>query len=275
MPWCPNCRNEYREGIGVCADCGCALVEALTEKTPITFGEEEQMQALREYLKFNGINDVELRYDEAEGVYELLVKEADRRKASSLSDVFLQQEARKAAENAEEKAEAELLKAEQVSRPSYLYRGSAEQAEDNKSSAWALLVVGGVGLIILVLGMLGVLPIHLYGTNKYMVYGVMLALVMIFLVMGCISLKNSKLFAKKAESENSLRGTMEKWCVENLKQAEMDETLGLAEGTEEEILYFKRCAEMKERLSRQFVNLDEAFLESFIDDVYDTVFQKD
>lgn len=272
MPWCPKCRNEYREGIRVCADCGCELTETLTEEKPLTFGEEQQMQALREFLQFNRINDVELRYDEKEGVHELLVKETDYKKASSLADVFLQQEARKAMEKKQKEPEAEIP--QPVPRPSYLYRGSAEQAEDNKSSAWALLVVGGVGLIVLALGMLGILPIHLYGTNKYMVYGVLLALVLLFLVMGCVSLKNSKLFAKKAESENSLRGTMEKWCLENLKQEEIDGTLGLEKVTEEEILYFKRAAEMKERLNRQFVNLDEAFLESFIDDVYDSVFQK-
>lgn len=32
--WCPKCKNEYREGFTVCADCGCGLVEdrnALTD----------------------------------------------------------------------------------------------------------------------------------------------------------------------------------------------------------------------------------------------------
>ena len=29
--WCPKCKNEYVEGITVCADCGSELVESLTE----------------------------------------------------------------------------------------------------------------------------------------------------------------------------------------------------------------------------------------------------
>ena len=32
MPWCPKCRNEYREGFTVCADCGVDLVDELTEE---------------------------------------------------------------------------------------------------------------------------------------------------------------------------------------------------------------------------------------------------
>jgi hypothetical protein len=31
MPWCPNCRYEYREGFTTCSDCGAALVEQLPE----------------------------------------------------------------------------------------------------------------------------------------------------------------------------------------------------------------------------------------------------
>lgn len=27
MPWCPVCREEYREGFGVCADCGARLTD--------------------------------------------------------------------------------------------------------------------------------------------------------------------------------------------------------------------------------------------------------
>jgi hypothetical protein len=31
--WCPKCRSEYREGFGVCADCGLALLDSLPLRT--------------------------------------------------------------------------------------------------------------------------------------------------------------------------------------------------------------------------------------------------
>ena len=33
MAWCPKCRNEYVEGITICADCGSELVETLPQET--------------------------------------------------------------------------------------------------------------------------------------------------------------------------------------------------------------------------------------------------
>ncbi len=34
MPWCPQCRAEYREGFARCADCGVDLVAARPEAIP-------------------------------------------------------------------------------------------------------------------------------------------------------------------------------------------------------------------------------------------------
>jgi len=34
MPFCPNCRYEYEEGIKECPDCGATLVEKLKEDSP-------------------------------------------------------------------------------------------------------------------------------------------------------------------------------------------------------------------------------------------------
>ena len=55
MPWCPKCKNEYQDGIRLCADCGCELVNKLTEREEIADGTYEEMEGLSRFLKSNGI----------------------------------------------------------------------------------------------------------------------------------------------------------------------------------------------------------------------------
>ena len=54
MPWCPKCRNEYVEGMTVCADCGCALVEHAIE---------ERENAKYIYVKIYRLPDSSIRFE--------------------------------------------------------------------------------------------------------------------------------------------------------------------------------------------------------------------
>ncbi len=294
---CPKCRNEYRDGITVCADCGCQLVseKEIVERVPLLFGDEEGMRQLKEYLEYNGLEDMEIVYDEKEVVHELLINEKDKQRAVKLAAVFMQQEQVRQAEEAvrmqeeqarreaempqpqwfgmgtEEHKEEVVRHAQPVRRSSRGYQNKSEQAAENKSSAWTLLIVGSVGLVGLALLLTGVLPLQLRGANRYMIGGIMGVLFVIFIVMGFVSLKNSKLYAKEADSEDSLKSTMEKWCRENLDGAKIDASLQLSTMSETE-WYFHRTALLKAVLNRQFVNLDQEFLDHFVDDMYDTIF---
>lgn len=294
---CPKCRNEYRDGISVCADCGCQLVSEreIINKVPLIFGVEEELVRLKEYLEYNGLQDMEIVYDEKEAVYELLINEKDKQKAVKLGAVYMQQEQVRQAQEAvriqeeqarqeaeqpqpqwfgmgtEEQKEQPRPQAQPARRSSRGYQNKSEQAAENRSSAWTLLFVGGVGLVGLVLLLAGVLPFQLRGSNRFMIGGIMGALFVIFIGMGFVSLKNSKQYAKEADSENSLKNTMEKWCKENLEGAKIDATLQLSTVPEEE-WYFRRTALLKAVLNRQFVNLDQEFLDHFVDDMYDSIF---
>lgn len=294
---CPKCRNEYRDGISVCADCGCQLVseKEIVDRVPLLFGDEEGMRQLKEYLEYSGLKDMEIVYDEKEAVHELLINVKDKQRATKLAAVFMQQEqvrqaeeavrmreeqARREAENpqpqwfglgTEEKKEEVGRHAQPVRRSPGGYQNKSEQAAENRSSAWMLLIIGGVGLIFLTLLLAGVLPLQLRGANRYLIGGIMGVLFVIFIVMGFVSLKNSKQYAREADSENSLKSTMEKWCRENLDGTKVDATLQLDVVPEEE-WYFRRVALLKAVLNRQFVNLDQEFLDHFVDDMYDTIF---
>jgi len=285
MPWCPKCKSEYREGFTVCADCGCELVEEeqTDEMVNLTFGDEDQMKALEAFLKSNQISGVELRRDENDGLCELLIDRKSKPKAMGAMQVFMVQENSKAAaarrtegappdEEAAEEQLREAVTARRTCGSGSLYQDSSQRADENRSSAWVLLFVGILGLAVVVSGIMGVLPLNL--GNPYLFYGVMGAIFVLFVVAGVVSMKNARVFAGKAASENSLRGTMLEWCRQNFDGQEIDREIGIGDESEE-VRYFNRTAYLREKLNHQFVNLDQDFLEQFIDDqVYEIVFER-
>ncbi len=238
MAWCPKCKNEYVEGIKVCADCGAELVESLEE-----ISKEKPQSLLGEYTELSE----EMETEAAEGMKAL------------------------EAMTPEELAEAAAAKERSTWRRQY--QNSAQKAEDNKSSAYTLLVIGVLGLIAVSLVLAGVIPLYQNaGVTKYFVCGVMGAMFIIFLVLGVISMKNFKTLSADAESENALVEQMRKWCEENLGAGQIDE--GLIEGEElsEEQKYFMRTDKIKQKIESKFMNLDEAFLDHFIDEYYQEIY---
>lgn len=271
MPWCPICKNEYKAGVKVCTDCGCELTESKAgELVPLIFGTEEEMQALRDFLVYSKIESAVVTPGEGEATYELQVGAEEETRAKKLTALFLSQQAREEAE-----ASGEEDSRERMQEPAGVYEDSAQKAEDNRSSGILLLVVGIAGTAAMLLCMTGVIPVYLNATTGYMVYGVMSALFILFIVMGAISMRSSKIFAKKAESENSLRSTIEKWCLENLRAEELDqEAFGESAGEiAEEMKYFMRTDLIKRKIQAQFMNLDLQFLEHFTDGIYEDIFE--
>lgn len=223
MPWCPKCKNEYREGILTCSECGIELVESLDN-------EKEQ---------------------ENEDIV-----------AASKEDI----EDTEDVENLQNDEEPEI-------RYYHAYRDSADQAEDNRSSAYMLLVIGGIGFVLVLLIFLGIIPLFQNEvTTKYMICGVMGAMFVLFIVFGFVSMKSSKILSVKAKTENSLFSEMTKWCGENLSAAKIDEGLFEDDTLSEEQKYFVRAEKMKTLIGDKFMNLDEAFLEHFIDEYYQKIF---
>ncbi|MBR4980994.1 MAG: hypothetical protein IKY94_00345 [Lachnospiraceae bacterium] len=226
MPWCPKCETEYREGISVCADCGSALVEGLSEQKETSTPEtpEEMIQNMNE----------------------------------ENARIFLEETRKEAMERRRRLAEGPGV-----------YVESSKKAQDFKSGALSLLFVGGIGLIFIVLILIGVIPLHMNLFSKYLILGVMGTLFILFIVMGFLSIKSYKMFEIKATEEDNLTKNLQAWCKDNLTKDLIDADL---EEAEEELLYFGRTEKMKVLISNKFMNLDAAFLDSFIDDIYPEIF---
>ncbi len=261
MPWCPKCKNEYYEGIKVCADCGTELVDSLEEWEAERRKEEEaqraeQLAALREMMEEDsGLSDAESAGDMENPENAEDPDEPDGEKASS--------------EKPEEKG---AKGAEGVSRG--VYQNYEEKAADNKSSAYTLLVVGVLGIIVIVLCFCDVIKVPLSESSRFMILGVMGAMFLFFIVMGVVSMKNAGKYAKKAESEKELTKELEKWFVEYVTAEKIDEGLFTEEEADfsEEQKYFKRFDRMKELLSERFLNLNEGYVDRFLDKHYQDIF---
>lgn len=50
MPWCPICKNEYREGIKLCAECQVELVDHLEDEQDADFEKQEEIARLQAML---------------------------------------------------------------------------------------------------------------------------------------------------------------------------------------------------------------------------------
>ncbi|MBO5207884.1 MAG: hypothetical protein J6B68_00915 [Lachnospiraceae bacterium] len=242
MAWCPKCENEYVEGIKVCADCGTELVENLEE-----YKAQQEAEALEKQTA--GFMEVE--------------------------DFEVEEEIEKTEEAVKTEMSEENPEPIKPQRRTGAYRNSAQKAEENKSSAYTLLVVGFFGLVAVVLVLFGIIPLYQNNaTTRYLLCGVMGVLFLLFIIFGIVSMRTFKVLSVQAKSEDTLLMEITKWCQENLSAQVVDSGLSDMEDLPEEQKYFKRADKMKQMIKDKFMNLDEAFLDHFVDDYYQNLFEE-
>ena len=137
MPWCPICKNEYYEGIKVCADCKVELVDSL--------------DAVDEKKKSSGFlsDDDKLRLAYVQRV---LDEDVDVESEHDVNDILQAFEDTLQADPSE-------YEEQECDRRKGIYKNYAERAEDNKSSAATLIAVGGIGILFLILSQITCLPV--------------------------------------------------------------------------------------------------------------------
>lgn len=158
------------------------------------------------------------------------------------------------------------------------YQSSASKAEDNRSSAYTLLAVGGIGFIVVVLIFCNVIPLYRNaGITRYLVCGVMGAMFILFIVFGVVSMRDSRLLLVKAKSENSLRFEIARWCQENLDGAAIDALILEEEELDGELtqeeMYYRRTEKMRAAIEDKFMNLDDAFVDDFVEEYYQKLYE--
>ena len=284
MPWCPKCKNEYKAGYTVCADCGTELVDSLESgMKAVYFGADEEIYEMAKFLRANGIEKSEVSYDEKENTYELKVEPEVMTEAQKMIRVYLQNiaaanEVKQAAEamSAMSEEELEALQREKEYRIKEMMRAPYEdadkKAEDYKSGADALLIVGVIGAVALILLNLGVLPISLPAFTKAMITGVMGIMFVIFIFMGITSRKSYAKLKSQANSDKDTKADIKKYLKETINVDEFDKELCDDEPSME-ILYFRRMEKLKEMVFAYSEGIDVSFAEYILEEVYPEIFE--
>lgn len=304
MPWCPNCKTEYREGITHCTDCKAALVDSLDLKEPeipdftsllvqMEGEQKESAKKLVDFLEYSGI-PANLAED-AEGMIAVYTtpeafKDAKRRFRAFCS-VEAERALEKAAEDAflsgEETAEDENsdgFSAEETDygepedfaqEPAETVRGrekdyisSASRYSDYRSSGFTFTIFGVFGITFALLNIFNVIPLfHIFSS------AVVLIMSIAFLIMGIFSFVRAKKLKEEADKEETLVSEVKKWLEENITADTLrayDEKTGAdnADVKDPEILYLNRLDCLCETLLAAFPELNASHAEQLIEDFY-------
>lgn len=159
--------------------------------------------------------------------------------------------------------------------PIHTYQDKKTKAEDFKSSAYTLLIVGILGIAALVLIELHIIPIYLVAPGKYITYGVMGALFLIFIVVGIRSFASAKKYAEEAIEEDDLTDQINRWCKDNLTKQMIIDKAAIQTELPEEMKYFKYFDTLKKMITEQFGALDASYLEALAEEVYTRLFDEE
>lgn len=270
MAWCPKCKSEYVEGIVECKKCHCKLVEHLIRQEDIIAkGAPIQLQSLADLLNQKNVSSVRVQYDEGDGLHYLLVDPEEREAAA----VILREIARM--ENQMRYQQMRSAGNRRNPGGSELYQNKREQAQEVRSSAFALIIVGFVGLILDILCVFNIITIRWSTFTKTVTCSVMSVLFLALIVMGFLSVKSFKSLISFAKEEDKMTGEIEKWYQKELTAEKIDDMLAgkMESDLPEEERYFYRIEQIKYILTEKFMNLDPAYADNMTEKIYQELYE--
>ena len=302
MPWCPNCKTEYREGITHCADCKVELVSeykdvvlknATALLVQVESEQKEFVDKLQKFLEYSGITSATL---EEEGFTGIFVAPEDLNKAKKCFKAFYSVEnemvMQKAAEAAflkgqefdyfgddDDEDESESEQADDLAdnfqsedadaveeRAAAKYVSVSSRYEDYRSSGVTFTLLGALGVGFALLNFMGVLT--LFGSTFSCV--VLFVMFGIFLALGVFSFAKADKLKEGAELETKTVAEAKVWMEQNFTKDMLTESSSQSENevTSEELLYMERLDGLVKRLLEAFPDLKHSLAEQLVEEFF-------
>lgn len=153
-----------------------------------------------------------------------------------------------------------------------MYTSSKAKYEDINSSAITFLLVGGAGFIIMLLLMTDIIKLPFNIATTVFFNTVMTGVFILFIIIGIVSAVSASKLKKKISYEIKTSADLKAWLNENVTADIIDSLIENDVADEEK--YYERINIIKEYVLRsQFASVDEAFLDSLLEEFYGETFE--
>lgn len=308
MPWCPICKNEYREGISECADCKVPLVESLDniveDADALLFSTENAALAEKfiTYLDYSDIHTHDVKHDEENDLIHVYVTQSDFDTAKKLFRGFaIAENSAQSCQNDEDISDDEPVLYESGSED------LSEDESDNDISAdedtdivpdedefeepnLRVSDSGGAfvkkadqyqdyrfsALSCMIVGIVGIVFCVLNISGMLSIVSalfsqiVMIAVFALFFIGGIALYIKSGSIKTQIDSETSTIDTINEWLKNNITSEYINDIKD--ENVSDEINYFNYVEAIKEKLFFEFSDIDIAMAESLIDEHLNNLF---
>ncbi len=276
MPWCPKCKNEYREGITRCSECDVDLVDELTaadnKEILFTSPSHDTTEKFVAFMEHEGLTDYQIVENEF-GDEEILVPESKLEQAKKLmigfavamesnidtvsnpDEVVVPSDEEQ--DDVEEEKGKEILRELRNSKSS-IYVKTADKYNDFKFSGYSFLGFAILGFIFIILNVLKILTLM---TTFSIV--TMLILFVIFTIIGIHSLIMASRIKANIGEEETLTDKINQWMKERFTD-EYFTQLGESESSEEK-RYFIYLENMLQDAVDEFPKADDSLIEELTD----------
>ncbi|MBQ7635840.1 MAG: hypothetical protein IJS80_00895 [Lachnospiraceae bacterium] len=268
--WCPNCQNEFREGITICPECNIPLIESLEEaeaelKELMAVKDEALKDKIIKYLDHvNTPNSVTERINEEEET-EFVISVPEEKAAETMQVIraIIKVEAEnKLKENPEEalkEAEQAMEQIKEMAAQKGFIKAS-DKSSDYTSSGWLFSVFGVALIVFAIINKLEVIRLF---TATFSII-VLILMGSLFIVYGIYSIIKGKSLKGEVVKEEETETRLKAYIKENVTKEMLDALND--EDTSPELLYLKQSDLVKEKLMEAFPDTNDEYADMLVEE---------